>query len=127
MTTVSGELIALPNHGAYDRMRVVSWEGMTTGDIGEPVDYVNLADRSVVGLGSFNGATLRWEAFIGNPRNSTEVNDDNFWLKLTDPSDNFLEMTEAKIEAVSQVCVLIRPRVVGGTAPSITARLAVKE
>jgi hypothetical protein len=127
MATIQPVKINLPDHGPYGRVLVREWPGLTTGDKGAPVSFVNLADRSVVGLGTFAGATLRWEGFVGDPENQSEIGNDAFWLKLTDPSDNFLDMTEPKIEAITQICVLVRPVVVGGTSPSITARILVKE
>lgn len=127
MATVSNNKINLPNYGEYSRIRVAQWPAMTTGDVGAPIAMANLADRAVVGYGNFNGATLAWEGYVGDPTNLTEINNDIFWLLLTDPSDNFLQMTAPKIEAISQICVLIRPRVSGGTSPVIDARLIVKE
>ncbi len=127
MATIPKQKILLPDRSEYAKSRVFEWPNMTTGDKGEPVSLTNFADRSVVGLGDFNGGTLAWEGFIGNPDDPAETDDDAFWHQLTDPSDNFLTMTAPKLEAVCQICLLIRPVVTGGTAPAINARLMVKE
>lgn len=127
MATIQAVKIALPNYGEYGRVRVTRWPAMATGDVGSPIAMANLADRAVAGYGNFNGGTLTWEGFVGDPTNASETGNDLFWLPLTDPSDNFLAMTTPKIEAVSQICVMIRPRVTGGTSPVIDARLIVKE
>ncbi len=127
MAVIPVQKVSLPDHGPFSRGRVVQWPNMTTGDTGEPVSLVNLADRSVIGIGSFAGATLEWEGFIGDPLNTAEVNNADNWAKLTDPSDNMIAMIGVKIEAIAQICVLVRPRVTGGTAPSITARLLCKD
>lgn len=127
MATIPYALVSLPSNGEYNRIRVIEWPGMVAGDKGQPISRANFADRSVCGLGTFAGSTLTWKAFIGDPTDAVELADDANWLKLTDPSDNFLEMTEPKIEAISQVAVLIRPEVSGGATAGVNARLAAKE
>ncbi len=77
--------------------------------------------------GSFNGATVHIEGFIGDVTDQAALDDATNWLPLTDPSDNFLELTAAKIEAICQVSLLVRPRISGGAAPAITVYLLVKE
>ena len=127
MATIDHQLIHLPTTGEFQKLRVIEWPNMVNGDKGQPISRANFADRSVCGLGTFAGSTLTWKAFIGDPTNAAELADDANWLKLTDPSDNYLEMTEPKIEAITQVAVLIRPEVSGGSTTGITARLAAKE
>lgn len=127
MATIPYQKITFPGTGEYNRIRAVEWPNMVAGDKGQPISRANFADRSACGLGTFAGSTLTWKAFIGDPENAAEIADDANWLKLTDPSDNFLEMTEPKIESVTQIAVLIRPEVSGGATAGITARLIVKE
>lgn len=127
MSTIQRMPVDLPTYGPFGNILVYEWSPMTDGDKGQPISACKLADRSVAGYGNFNGATLSWEGFIGNPDNAAEVDDDDFWCQLTDPSDNYLALTEPKIEAVTQLVVLIRPRVTGGSSANIIARIVVKE
>ena len=128
MSVIAVEILPKPaSFTQFDRVQIRRWSGLTTGDTGEPVALSNHADRSVRVSGSFNGCTVHIEGFIGDPTSSAELTNDANWLPLTDPSDNFLQLTTAAIEAVSQVVLYVRPRVSGGTAPSIVVHLLVKE
>lgn len=128
MATIQVENVEKPaNVTQYDRVQIRRWPNLTTNDKGSPVILCNHADRTVKVGGDFNGATVHIEGFVGDPTDADEIADDTNWLPLTDPSDNFLQLTEAKIEAVSQVSLMIRPRVSGGTSPDITVYLLAKE
>ena len=111
----------------FARIQQRKWIGLTTGDVGAPVALCNHADRSVKVGGDFGGdAVVEIQGYIGELDDASLAVDAN-WLPLTDQSDNFLQLTEAKIEAVAQVVAYIRPKVTGGTSPSIDVYLIVKE
>jgi hypothetical protein len=100
-----------------NRTYVVSWLGLGLGDDGEPVEHAQYSDKSVQVVGTFDGATL---AFEGS-NNGTD------WSVLTDPQGNALNITSAKIELVAEATRYVRPRIVGGTAPSLNVHLFLKE
>lgn len=77
----------------------------TTNDNGSPFPFAAWVDRSVQVTGTFGaGGTLRWEG----------SNDGTNYVALTDPQGNSLDFTAAKIEAVTEICALARPRVTAG-------------
>lgn len=84
---------------------VATWPGMQVGDEGKPVELANFADRSVQVVGAFGGSgVLRIEGSLNGED----------YAPLTDPQGNALDLTTAKIEAVSEVVRWVRPRVVSG-------------
>jgi hypothetical protein len=92
--------------------RVYTWT-LADGDVGDPVEAVDFADRSVQMAGAFGGATI---AFEGS-------NDGEAYEVLTDPQGNNLNFVGAKIEMVTEVTRFVRPRVVGGTGVGVTVSL----
>jgi len=89
--------------------RLFSWTGLTnaTTDDGEPIgtDYAGYSDRSVQVIGTFGvGGTVRIEGSL----------DGTNYAVLTDPQGNALDITSAKIEAISEAVLYMRPRVTGG-------------
>jgi len=128
MPEIAAQPIAKRDDPQFNRVQIRRWQNMTTGDKGAPVVLCNHADRTIKVGGDFGGnAKVLIEGFIGDPNDAAEIADDANWLRLTDPSDNFLEIAEAKIEAVSQMVLMIRPRVVDGTNPLLTVYLLAKE
>lgn len=95
----------------------VTWANMLNGDIGLPVKLTEQKDRSVQVVGTFSaGGSLRWEG----------TNDETNYVALTDPQGNDLNFTTAKIEAVTEIVLLARPRVTAGdgnTTLTVTALL----
>lgn len=93
--------------------RLYTWANLAAGDDGAPIEAVEFADRSVQVAGTFGGATLVVEG----------SNDSTAYGTLTDPQGNDLNITAARIEMVSEVTRLIRPRVQGGTGVNLTISL----
>ena len=100
-----------------NRTYVVNWTGLGPGDDGAPVEHAQYSDKSVQVVGTFDGATLTFEG----------SNNGIDWSVLTDPQGNVLNITSAKIELVAEATRFVRPRVVGGTAPSLNVHLFLKE
>jgi hypothetical protein len=89
---------------------IVVWPNMATGDVGDPVPFSQYADKSAQVVGTFGaGGTLRIEGSL----------DGTNYAPLTDPQGNALDFTTAKIEAVSEAVLLVRPRVVGGDGTTL--------
>jgi hypothetical protein len=83
----------------------VTWANMANGDDGAPVAFAQCADRSVQVVGTFGaGGNVKWEG------SNDEVN----YATLTDPQGNALDITAAKIEQVSELTAIARPRVSAG-------------
>lgn len=83
----------------------ITWANMANGDDGAPVRLSQYADRSVQVVGTFGaGGSARWEG----------SNDEANYATLTDPQGNALDFTAAKVEAVTEITVLARPRVTAG-------------
>lgn len=84
---------------------VATWPAIPNGDDGERLELANFADRSVQVFGTFGaGGSVRIEG----------SNDGTNWATLTDPQGNALDITSAKIEAITEVVRWIRPRVTAG-------------
>lgn len=96
---------------------VANWVGLAAGDEGAPVQFAQYSDKSVQVAGTFDGATLVLEG----SNNGTD------WAVLTDAQGNPLNITSAKIELVAEATWYVRPRVSGGTAPSLNVHLFMKE
>jgi hypothetical protein len=96
------------NHNSF----VVSWLPLASGDEGSAARFSQYTDKSVQVSGIFGGATLRFEG----------SNDGTTYFPLTDPQGNALDFTSAKLKAVTEATLWVRPRVVGGDG---TTNLAV--
>lgn len=91
----------------------VEWSGLLNTDTGSLVDRVEYADRSVQVTGTFGvGGNCRIEG----------SNDGANWATLTDPQGNALDITAAKIEAISENPLYVRPNITAGDG---TTNLAV--
>ena len=97
---------------------VATWAGMQNGDDGQPIELANFADRSVQVVGTFGaGGKVRIEGSL----NGTD------YAPLTDPQGNDLDITTAKIEAITEVARWIRPRVIAGDGTtSLTVTMLLK-
>lgn len=98
-----------------DSVKCITWSLMTktTDDVGTPFQFAQWADRSVQVTGTFgSGGNLLWEG----------SNDGTNYFPLSDPQGNALNITEAKIEAITEICAFARPRV---TAGDVTTSLTV--
>ena len=83
---------------------------LADGDVGDPIDVVEFADRSVQVAGTFGGAAV----VIEGSNNASNYN------TLTDPQGNDLSISAAKIEMVTEITRGLRPRVVGGTGVAVS-------
>lgn len=93
------------------------WVGMASGDIGDPVDYVGHADRTVQVIGDFNGATVTLQGSL----------DGDNWATLNDAQGQPMTFTQAGIEAVTEIVLFIRPVVTGGSASDISVYLLLRK
>lgn len=83
----------------------ITWTGLLNTDTGSVVDRVEFADRSVQVIGTFGaGGSCRIEG----------SNDGTNWAALTDPQGNDLNITAAKIEAVTENALYVRPNITAG-------------
>src|SRR3990167_3495906 len=80
----------------------------TTNDRGAPIpeSFMDYADRSVQVLGTFGAG--------GNLRVEGSNDDGTTYAALSDPQGNALNVTAAKVEAISEVTLLTRPFVSAG-------------
>lgn len=93
-----------PISGNSHFMRII-WDGLGTGDTGQPFTLSQYADRSVQVVGTFGaGGAIVVEG----------SNDGTNFSTLTDPQGNSISISTAKIEAVSEIVVALQPRVSGG-------------
>jgi hypothetical protein len=86
---------------------------METDDTGYPVQYVGNADRTVQVYGTFGGATVTLEGSL----------DGTNWATLNDAQGSPIAITEAKLEAVTELVRYTRPSVSGGSGASLTVML----
>lgn len=109
MATRAANTLAKPDTIDFQGITLIQWTGLTkaTDDAGEAVQLPNFADRSVQVTGTFGtGGSLRVEGSIDGTNYAT----------LTDPQGNALDITAAKIEAISEAVRYIRPRITAGDA-----------
>lgn len=99
------------------RSVVARWQNLTTGDDGQPIPFAQYTDKSVQVTGTFGGATVVFEG----------SNDGVTYAVLTDPQGNALNLTSPQIEMVAEATAWVRPRVTGGSTPSINVHLLLKE
>ncbi len=92
---------------------VFSWT-LTEADTAVPVEIVDFADRSVQMAGSFGGGNVRIEG---------SNNDGATYAALTDPQGNDLNFSADKIEMVTELTQLLRPRVTAGAGVSVQVSL----
>lgn len=92
---------------------VYTWT-LADGDDGAPIEVVEFADRSIQVTGSFGGGNVRIEGSNDGGSN---------YAVLTDPQGNDLNIGAARMEMVTEVTHLLRPRVTAGTGVSVTVSL----
>jgi len=103
MSTINGAVQDINNDKSV--MRIV-WADLAQNDDGAKVKMSEYADRSVQVFGTFGaGGTVRIEG--SNDGGTT-------WAVLSDPQGNALDVTTAKIEAVTEIVQMLRPRVTAG-------------
>ena len=102
MATITPTFLPALDDGSFV---VIQWANMLNGDVGAACGFVQFADRSVQVTGTLGAAgSVRWEG----------SNDSVNYAVLTDPQGNNLDYTVVKIETVTEIAVLARPRVTAG-------------
>jgi hypothetical protein len=92
-----------------DDCHVITWPNMANGDIGQALEMPGSADRSVQVEGTFGtGGNVQIQG----------SNDSTNYRPLTDPQGNQLDIATAKIEAVTELTRLVRPKVTAGDGTS---------
>lgn len=99
-----------------DPCHILTWEGLTVGDTGQPVEMPGSADRTVQVGGTFGGSTCT----IEGSNNGVD------YLVLTDPQGNALNITSAKIETITEITRYMRPRIFSGSGSSINVSMLVR-
>lgn len=95
---------------------VITWSALVSGDTGQPLSLAQFADRTIQIGGTFDGSTVIIEGSLDGTNYHT----------LTDPQGNALSFTLAGLEAVSELVSSLRPRVSGGSSPSVNVTLLMK-
>lgn len=99
---------------------VVKWPGMTGGDVGQPWQAAQWADRNTQALGTFGGATLTMEGSnVANPI-TTDFN------VLHDGQGVAIAITAAGFIEVNEVPWFTRPKVTGGAGAAIDVIMMVR-
>lgn len=108
----------IPGSTSPDGASLATWANMLNGDVGVAVSFPTHADRSVQVAGTLGaGGTIVIEG----------SNDGVNYVTLSDPQGVALSVTAAKIKAISEHTVWIRPRVTGGDGTtSLTVSLLVR-
>ena len=108
----------LPIQGDNSFLKIV-WPNLFLTDVGDPFTLAQYADRSVQISGTFGvGGTLIFEGSINGATYDI----------LTDPQGNNLSFTSGKIEAISELVLLIRPRVSAGDGTTnLTVSMVVRK
>lgn len=111
MTTISYTKSRPP--AGNDHYTLVTWPSLAAGDEGLPLEFAQLADRTVQVAGDLDGATVQIMGSI----NSVDYH------TLTDPQGNALAFTLPGLEAVTELVAYVKPVIVGGggsTAATVT-------
>src|SRR5574343_264614 len=95
----------------------VKWEGLTTGDYGQPWELPNHADKTLSILGNFgSGATVTMQ---GSNVWVPDLTSDTDWHTLTDTTETDIAATSKLGAQILQNYRWIRPKVTSGTSPSL--------
>lgn len=100
---------------------LVTWGPLANGDVGDPVQMPEFADKSVQVTGTFGtGGSVAVE---GDNEPYTSYTAANF-VALRDPSSTTIAITAAGAKAVLENTVLVRPHVTAGDGTtSLTVRM----
>ncbi len=93
--------------------KLVVWTPVTEADTCQYVSYPDLTDRSVHVYGTFGNASV---AVQGSNESSAPTN----FVALNDPSGTVIGITSAKIKAVLENSVWIKPVPTGGSSQILT-------
>jgi hypothetical protein len=105
MATITPTTAELAGDGSVYKWTYAAMTNATS-DVGSAIGFAQYADRSIQVLGTFGAA--------GNLRLEGSNDGGTTWAVLTDPQGNNLDFTAAKIEAITELCAQIRPRVTAG-------------
>jgi hypothetical protein len=90
---------------------VVKWPAiLTAASIGDWFACPHYSEKTITIDGTFDGSTVTIEGCIDTTQSA---------FPLTDPQGNAISASSQKIESVLENTYFIRPKVTGGTAPSI--------
>jgi hypothetical protein len=96
---------------------VATWTPLAaSGDAGQPLQRVDLPDRSVQVAGTFAGATIVFEG----------SNDGANWFTLSSPSGAALSFTAAGLMQVNLPVAFVRPHVTSGSGASLTVTMTAR-
>src|SRR5258708_26883719 len=96
---------------------VTTWTPLAAaGDVGQPLQRTDLADRSVQVTGTFAGATIVLEG----------SNDGTNYFTLSNPASAALSFTAAGLMQVNQPTAWVRPRVTLGNGASLTGTVTAR-
>lgn len=105
---------SVPRAGDGDSA-LITWALTSADPVGDAVAYVDYADRTVVGQGTFGTATLQFQGSLDGGTT---------WFVLTDPQGNNISKTAAFLEAISEAVPLIRATLsTPGAGATVTAIL----
>jgi hypothetical protein len=96
---------------------VTTWTPLAAaGDVGQPLQRIDLSDRTVQVTGTFASATIVLEG----------SNDGVSYFTLSSPSGTALSFTAAGLTPVNQPVAFMRPRVTAGSGASLTATMTAR-
>jgi hypothetical protein len=102
--------------GGIDAL-VTTWTPLAAaGDVGQPLQRVDLSDRSVQVTGTFAGTTVVLEG----------SNDGANYFTLSSPSGAALSFTASGLMQVNQPVAFVRPHVSSGSGASLTVTLTAR-
>jgi hypothetical protein len=101
MATIPKEVVNNPNTTDFNGISIIRWANLTAGDVGEAITLPKFSDRSVQVEGTFGSCSIEGS-----------LDGVNFH-PLNDPDGNGLVFIIAKIEAILEMSVYLRPVVTG--------------
>jgi hypothetical protein len=100
------------NPGAPGGLSVISWTGLAGGNTGQPMQYSNLADKTVQVFGTIGAAILIQGS---NDPNVIASPGSAIWSTLNDNFGNALSFSSAGLSLIAEAPQYIRPSCGAGT------------
>jgi hypothetical protein len=117
MTTIVPAFTKLRSPAGGIDAIVATWTPLAaSGDVGQPLQRVDLPDRSVQVAGTFAGATIVFEG----------SNDGANYFTLASPSGAALSFTAAGLVQVNMPAAFVRPHVTAGSGASLTVTMTAR-
>src|SRR5712692_2913244 len=117
MTTIAPAFSKIRGSAGGVDAVVITWTPLAAaGDVGQPLQRSDLADRSVQVTGTFAGATIVLEG----------SNDGANYFTLSNPAGAALSFTAAGLMQVNQPTAWVRPHVTAGSGASLTVTLTAR-